>query len=152
MIEKHGDMFTSDAPALGHGVNCVGVMGAGVAKQFREKYPHNFINYRGACQTKVLKPGMVHVNKENGKFILNMATQNMPGADATYPRVFEAALNAAQGAVAKGIDRVAIPEIASDIGGLKWEYVAVVLTAVEIIVNDNGGLLDKFQWEVWHYE
>lgn len=144
-------MFTSDAPALGHGVNCVGVMGAGVAKQFKEKFPHNYINYRGACQTKVLKPGMVHVNKENGRFILNMATQNMPGADARYSRVFEAALNGANGAVGRGIDRVAIPEIASDIGGLKWDSVRQVLLTVEYIINEGQPSEGGFNWEVWHY-
>lgn len=150
MIEKTGDMFTSDAPALGHGVNCAGVMGAGVAKTFREKYPHNYENYRAACLRKQLKPGQVHVNFENGVYILNMATQNMPGADATYPRIFEAALKAAEGAVAKGITRVAIPEIGSHIGGLEWEAVKRVLKDVEFIVNfNNNG--PAFDWEVWHY-
>jgi O-acetyl-ADP-ribose deacetylase (regulator of RNase III) len=149
MIEKTGDMFTSDAPALGHGVNCAGVMGAGVAKTFRERYPHNYVNYRAACQSGALRPGMVHVNREKSVYIINMATQDMPGADATYPRVFEAALNAAQGAVTKGVNRVAIPEIGCGIGGLDWVAVKAVLKDVEFIVNYEND--SDFQWEVWHY-
>lgn len=150
VILLEGNLFDSDAPALGHGVNCAGVMGAGVAKTFRELYPHNYENYRAACQRKQLKPGQVHVNFEHSKYILNMATQNMPGSDATYPRLFEAALNAAEGAVAKGIDRVAIPEIGSGIGGLDWIAVKALLKDVEFIVNFNREP-ETFQWEVWHY-
>jgi O-acetyl-ADP-ribose deacetylase (regulator of RNase III) len=151
MIHLTGDMFTSDAPALGHGVNCAGVMGAGVAKTFRELYPHNYENYRAACQRKQLKPGMVHVNQENGKYLLNMASQNMPGADASYEWLFAAALAAARGAVKVGVDRVAIPEIGSHIGGLTWVNVEAVLETVEFIVNPKNDSL-VFEWEVWHYD
>lgn len=145
MIDQTGDMFTSTARAYGHGVNCAGVMGAGVAKTFREKFPHNYENYRAACLRKQLKPGTVHVNYENGIYILNMASQRTPGRDASYEWLFSSALAAAKGAVNVGIDRIAIPEIGSHIGGLEWEKSAVVLRTVETIVDE------KVQWEVWHY-
>lgn len=150
MNELQGDLFTSDAPALGHGVNCAGVMGAGIAKQFREKFPHNYENYRAACHGGMLRPGGIHVNVERGKYLINMASQNMPGADASYEWLFSAAYKAAKGAVAKDIDRIAIPEIGCGIGGLKWSSVRAVLEAVESITN-NSGLGGPFEWEVWHY-
>lgn len=150
MIEKTGDMFTSDAPALGHGVNCAGMMGAGVAKTFRQKFPHNFENYKAACDRGLLKPGECHVNFEKGVYLINMATQNTPGRDATYERVFSAAMFAAKGAVNIGIDRIAIPEIGSHIGGLTWDKVEQVLLTVEYIVNPDP-TNKVFEWEVWHY-
>lgn len=145
MIEKHGDLFTSDSQAIGHGVNCAGVMGAGIAKTFKVKYPNNFENYRSACNVGSLRPGGVMVNIENGKHIFNIASQNMPGQDASYPWLFESALKAATGAVSRGLDRIAIPEIGCGIGGLKWNYVEKILWTTEDIAGND------FKWEVWHY-
>lgn len=149
MITKHGDLFTSAAPAYGHGVNCAGVMGAGIAKQFKEKYPHNYKNYRAACLAGQLKPGQIAVNREKGKFIVNMASQNKPGRDATYHWLFEAALTTATQAVEMGIDRVAVPQIGAGIGGLDWWKVQTILLAVETIANED---IEKFNWEVWIYD
>lgn len=147
MIHKTGDMFTTDASAIGHGVNCAGIMGAGIAKAMREKFPHNYENYRAACKAGQLKPGGVQVNQENGLYIVNMASQNKPGRDARYDWLFSSALAAAEGAVRNGIDRVAIPEVGCGIGGLKWNNVAHILGTIEWIVMENG----NFDWEVWHY-
>ena len=143
MIHRDGDLFTASSLIIGHGVNCAGLMGAGIAKQFKAKYPHNFLNYEAACKAGQLKPGQVHVNFERDKYIVNMATQKMPGADATYPRVFEAAYHAAVGARRIGYDRIAIPEIASKIGGLEWSKVEEVLTAVESVVSTKDYV---FNW------
>lgn len=153
MIEKTGNLFDSTAPAIGHGVNCAGVMGAGIAKTFRELYPHNYENYRAACLAGQLKPGQIAVNRENDKYIINMASQNKPGADASYPWLFEAAFTAANQAVANGIPVIAVPEIGSGIGGLEAWKVKMLLKSVEAIVNDGvtAGKGMKFQWEVWHY-
>lgn len=135
MIFKTGNLFDSDAPALGHGVNCAGVMGAGIAKTFKELYPHNYENYRAACQAGQLHPGQVHVNFEKGVHIINMASQNMPGADASYEWLFESTLRAARGASKKGLDRIAIPMIGCGIGGLDHNKVITILKAVEHIVD-----------------
>lgn len=143
MIIRRGNMFDTELEAIGHGVNCAGVMGAGVAKKIRELYPHNYENYRAACQRKQLKPGGVHVNREYDTYIVNMASQNMPGADASYPWLFESALNGANGAVKRGLDSIAIPMIGCGIGGLEWFKAAAVLEAVEAIVEND------FEWEVW---
>lgn len=150
MIECHGNLFDSDAPALGHGVNCAGVMGAGIATAFRDLYPHNYENYRAACLAGFLKPGQITVNRENDKYIVNMASQNKPGRDATYPWLFEAAYTAAKQAVDNGIDRIAIPEIGCGIGGLVWDNVETVLLTTEYLVN-TPGMRSIFDWEVWHY-
>ena len=55
---KHfkGDIFKSDATAILHQVNCQGVMGSGVAKQVREKYPHVYRYYKAWCDDKHMNP------------------------------------------------------------------------------------------------
>lgn len=53
------DLFTLPATIQVNTVNCVGVMGAGVAKQFRFRYPHNYEIYQRACKHHILKPGRI---------------------------------------------------------------------------------------------
>jgi O-acetyl-ADP-ribose deacetylase (regulator of RNase III) len=142
MIKKKGDLFTSTAQAIGHGVNCHGVMGSGIAVAFKEKFPRNYVSYRNACQTKMLQPGETIVFNEGGLFIFNIASQAQPGANATYPFLFSAAYDAAQQAVALGINRLAIPLIGCGIGGLEWKHAEKILLAVE-------GIFVDFEFEVW---
>ena len=146
MIKRRGDLFTTDAACIGHGVNCRGVMGAGIAKAFREKYPENYKAYKRACREGILGAGDVFpwAFNDDGKFILNIASQVEPGANARYEWLFNGALEAAQ--ICKGIghDRLAIPLIGCGIGGLEWPQVEVLLLAIEIIVPD-------FQFEVWKF-
>ena len=58
MIEyRTGDVLETDAEALVNTVNCVGVMGRGVALQFKNAYPENFKAYEGACKRQEVRPG-----------------------------------------------------------------------------------------------
>lgn len=154
MIFKRGDLFTTELKAIGHGVNCSGVMGAGIAKPIKDKWPNNFKNYEAACRGGFLAPGYTMVVVEDGMSIFNMATQSRPGRFARYDWVFGAALDAAEQAVEMGLDSIAIPMIGCGIGGLKWENVKALLQTVEFIVNDgnvpqDGGRNRGFNWEVW---
>ena len=142
MIKRLGDLFTTDAPAIGHGVNCQGVMGAGVAKIFRDKYPKNYQAYKTACDLKFLRAGETFVYHENDIYIFNIASQDQPGADAQYKHVLRAGVDAAHQATNMGIDRVAIPMIGCGIGGLEWDMVEEILRNIETVY-------DSFEFEVW---
>lgn len=142
MIKRKGDLFSTDAPAIGHGVNCQGLMGAGVAKIFKDKFPKNYQAYYDVCDLKFLQPGETFVRSEDGLFIFNMATQNQPGPDAQYRWVLLAATDAMKQADKLNLDRIAIPQIGCGIGGLNWEPVEKILHATELA-------FPKTQWEVW---
>ena len=78
MIEfTTGNIFESDAEALVNAVNCVGVMGRGIALQFKNKYPENFKAYQQACKQEVLKPGKMFVF-ETGQLVLPRWIINFP--------------------------------------------------------------------------
>ena len=63
MVElTQGDIIRADAEALVNSVNCVGVMGRGIALQFRKAFPENFKVYKAACDRKELRPGMMMVH------------------------------------------------------------------------------------------
>jgi len=143
MRVKRGDLFTTELRAIGHGVNCSGVMGAGIAKPIKEKYPNNFSNYEAACRGGFLAPGETMVVVEDGMSIFNIASQSRPGRFARYDWLFSAALDAAEQAVGMGIDSIAIPMIGCGIGGLEWPKVSHCLETVEAIIDND------FEWEVW---
>lgn len=147
LIEKQGDVFTTHARVIGHGVNCDGVMGAGIAKRVRADYPKTYLSYKARCLKDGLEPGDIHVTKEKELLILNMATQDRPGPSAQYHWVFECFFRAA-----KGLDpirekygnTIAIPEIGCGIGGLTWPNVSNIILTVE-------GIIPEVKFEVWHY-
>ena len=57
IIFRKGDIFKSECQTLVNTVNCVGVMGKGIALQFKNKYPEMFEDYKLACKNKELKQG-----------------------------------------------------------------------------------------------
>ena len=80
MIEfRTGDILTADAEALVNTVNCVGIMGRGVALQFKNAFPANFKAYEAACAREEVLPGKMLVFKTgtftNPKFIINFPTK-----------------------------------------------------------------------------
>lgn len=72
------DIFNMETEAIVNPVNCVGVMGAGLALQFKIKYPENFINYKKSCYNGNIKPGsltLFSTGKEYPKYIINFPTK-----------------------------------------------------------------------------
>ena len=62
MIEfTTGDILQADAEALVNTVNCVGIMGRGIALQFKQAFPENFKVYEAACARKEVQPGRMFV-------------------------------------------------------------------------------------------
>jgi hypothetical protein len=64
--------------AIVNSVNCVGVMGAGIALEFKKRYPSMYNDYKVACQAKMLRPGHCHVYYDvvDTLYILNLAVKN----------------------------------------------------------------------------
>ncbi len=60
MLEScSGNLLEAEVEALVNTVNCVGVMGKGLALQFKQAFPENFQEYRRACQSGEVKPGQM---------------------------------------------------------------------------------------------
>src|SRR6478735_7767242 len=127
MIERNGSIWETDAKIIGHGVNTQGLMGAGIAVQFKDKFPDNYHFYRDQCTAGHLKPGDFAGYLENEKIIMNFASQRNPGKDARYDWLFNSLFagaamwsNASEDLKGKYGTVIAIPEIGCGIGGLKW--------------------------------
>lgn len=121
MIEyRSGDVTMF--PVFGHGCNTMGVMGAGVAKLVRTRYPKTFKDYARRCaDSPGMAPGEVHWFDEGGHSIANLMTQRFTGACAQLPYIRTALTSALRAASQRGFRELAIPWIGCGIGGLSPE-------------------------------
>src|SRR5438876_270663 len=74
--EYKGNLFNSSAQTLVNTVNCVGIMGKGVALEFRRRFPEMFETYRQMCEQGLVKPGQILPYKKGSPWILNFAVKN----------------------------------------------------------------------------
>lgn len=85
-----GDIFTSNAEFILHQVNCQGIMGSGVAKQVKEKYPIVYDYYKMWCDDPSLKPGLlgqiqtVYTDNTGRQAIVNLYAQDKFGSNGCY--------------------------------------------------------------------
>ncbi len=121
-----GDLFTYPGlDAIGHGCNCKGVMGSGIAAQFARFYPRMVSHYSRLCHEGKFRPGDYFTwgHLEDGhQLIYNMATQDKPGKDARGLWIAQALDGAMKGMDLNGLKTLGIPEIGSGIGGLPQDY------------------------------
>jgi len=128
MIERsNGDVLKADAEALVNTVNCVGVMGRGIALQFRRAFPENYNVYRAVCERKQLHPGVMLVHDlhrlTNPRYIINFPTKRHWKGNSRIEDI-ELGLTALVEEVRKrGIRSIAIPPLGSGLGGLDWQDV-----------------------------
>jgi O-acetyl-ADP-ribose deacetylase (regulator of RNase III) len=132
---KKGDMFAEPVEALVNTVNCVGVMGKGVALEFKNRWPANFRAYKSLCDAKGLKPGQVFVfdtkelfASEGPRYLINFPTKAHWRSQSKMEYI-EDGLDALVEAIREhGITSIAIPPLGCGNGGLAW---ADVLPMIE---------------------
>lgn len=74
-IIEYGDIFLSRAQTLVNTVNCLGVMGKGLALRFKEEYPEMFDAYSEICKKGLLDIGKLWLYKADRRWILNFPTK-----------------------------------------------------------------------------
>src|SRR3954452_15990127 len=125
MIEfRIGDILRADAEALVNTVNCVGIMGRGIALQFKNDFPENFEAYEAACEREEVQPGKMFVFETrtltNPKFIINFPTKRHWRGKSRMEDI-DSGLKALVEEIRKrGIRSIAIPPLGSGLGGLNW--------------------------------
>ena len=125
MIEQaHGNLLQAEAEALVNTVNCVGVMGKGIALQFKQAFPENFRAYQRACRAGEVQPGRALVFEAgcltSPRYIINVPTKRHWREDSRLEDV-EAGLAALVDEVKRlGIRSIAVPPLGCGNGGLNW--------------------------------
>lgn len=120
MIEHvKGDLLKSDCVGLVNTVNCVGVMGKGLALQFKEKFPEMFSRYRADCANRLFLPGSVVVYEVPNKTILAMATKDHWRNPSQIEWIHAGLANLRREIIELGIPSIAMSHPGCGNGGLK---------------------------------
>jgi O-acetyl-ADP-ribose deacetylase (regulator of RNase III) len=122
-----GDILKADAEALVNTVNSVGVMGRGIALQFKRAYPDNFKAYAAACKRGEVRPGRMFVfdrgESAQPRYIINFPTKLHWRGKSRIEHI-ESGLEALVGEIrTRRIRSIAIPPLGSGLGGLDWAEV-----------------------------
>ncbi len=128
MIEyKKGDILHEDAEALVNTVNCVGIMGRGIALQFKNAYPENFKSYVAACERNEVQPGQMLIfttgRLTNPKYIINFPTKRHWRGKSRIEDIDAGLVALANEIRSRNIHSIAIPPLGSGLGGLDWSNV-----------------------------
>ncbi len=145
-----GNILDAEAEALVNTVNCVGIMGRGIALQFKNAYPQNFKAYAAACARNAIQPGQMFVFDTGEltlpRYIINFPTKRhwrgksriediVAGLDALVSEVRQ-----------RAIQSIAVPPLGSGLGGLDWVEVRPLidramsdLVDVDVQVYEPGG-------------
>ena len=124
---KTGDILTEAAEALVNTVNCVGVMGRGVALQFKRAFPENFKAYAVRCKRDEMRSGHMFVFETGAmvppRYIINFPTKRHWRGKSRLEDI-ESGLQSLAGEIrSRRIRSIAIPPLGSGLGGLHWPSV-----------------------------
>lgn len=129
MIEfTKGDLLKSKAEALVNTVNCVGVMGRGIALQFKKAFPENYKEYKRVCDGRLLQPGKMltfdtrSLTNEQ-RYIINFPTKRHWKGKSRMEDVVSGLCALVAEVQEKNIASIAIPPLGCGLGGLRWEDV-----------------------------
>jgi uncharacterized protein YwgA/O-acetyl-ADP-ribose deacetylase (regulator of RNase III) len=123
-----GDIFKSRAQTLVNTVNCVGVMGKGIALGFRKRFPSMHDDYVARCERGEVKLGRPYLYKQSeGPWILNFPTKDHWRSVSRLADI-EAGLGYLSEHYQQwGIRSLAVPPLGSGLGGLEWQVVGPTL-------------------------
>lgn len=146
---QRGNLLEAKAEALVNTVNCVGVMGKGIALQFKQAFPGNFRQYKQACDRDEVKPGQMFTvatgSLLNPRYIINFPTKRHWKGNSNLEDI-QTGLSALVAEVHQlKIQSIAIPPLGCGNGGLDWAIVKPLivsafadLLSVEVFVFEPG--------------
>lgn len=151
MIEyTSGDILKCEVDALVNTVNCIGVMGRGIALQFKNVFPENFKAYEAACKREAVQPGRMFVFETGQltppRFIVNFPTKRHWRGKSRIEDIEAGLVDLVKVIQDKGIRSIAIPPLGAGLGGLDWsdvrsriERALVELEGVQVLVYEPNG-------------
>lgn len=122
-----GNIFTTKMQTIVNTINCVGVMGAGIAYEFKLRYPEMFEKYVDLCDNKHIAIGKLWIYKSEQRWILNFPTKNHWKYPSKIEYLEKGLLKFKDTYESKGITSIAFPTLGASHGGIPVE------TSIEIM-------------------
>lgn len=127
IIISHGNLLVAEAEALVNAVNTVGVMGKGIALQFKRAYPANYAAYRAACAAKAVKLGEMVVFDSGfvgpRRYVINFPTKGHWRRRSDVADIRLGLVDLVRVVREHRIGSVAVPALGCGAGGLDWAQV-----------------------------
>ena len=144
---SHGDILKHDADALVNTVNCMGVMGRGIALQFRNAFEDNYEAYRKAAKRQEVVPGRMFVFErsaiERPRWIINFPTKRHWKGSSRVEDIESGLVDLVRVILEKGIRSIAIPPLGCGLGGLDWAIVRPLIErALEAVPDVDATLFE----------
>ena len=131
---KSGNLLNEKTDAIVNTVNCVGVMGKGIALQFKERWPKNFKEYEAASKRGEIKPGTMFISDlgewAKPRFIINFPTKVHWRGDSKLEYIEDGLRDLVKQAERLGIKSISLPPLGCGNGGLDWDEVKKLIFAV----------------------
>lgn len=135
-----GDILSANTDAIVNTVNCVGVMGKGLALQFKKAYPDNYRVYKLACDHNEIQTGkmftFMRTSQSNPKYIINFPTKQH-WRDPSEIEFIDTGLEDLVRVIPHlSIKSIAIPPLGCGLGGLEWSVVLPKIKKAMMNLND----------------
>ena len=122
-----GNLLEADTEALVNTMNTEGVMGRGIALQFKKRYPDMFGAYQRACTEGQVQPGRMHVYERremmNPRYIINFPTKRHWRSPSRIEDIKAGLIALSQEIRERHIKSIAVPPLGCGNGGLDWSEV-----------------------------
>jgi O-acetyl-ADP-ribose deacetylase (regulator of RNase III) len=129
-----GNLLLADVDALVNTVNTVGIMGKGIALQFKRAYPGNFEDYKAACERGEIAVGRMHVHEMGQvggpRFIVNFPTKRHWRSPSRLEDIASGLSALRDEIVERGVKSIAVPPLGCGNGGLDWRDVKPIILQV----------------------
>lgn len=139
---RTGNLLDSPCQVLVNSVNCVGVAGAGLAKQFQDRWPEQVDEYRAFCRAGQMRPGVIHeALLPDGRSVVSVPTKRHWREKSRFSDVAAGIQELARYCEEAGASSVAVPPLGCGLGGLPQR---LVLNTIKLKMSD-------LSTEVWLY-
>jgi O-acetyl-ADP-ribose deacetylase (regulator of RNase III) len=134
MIElKQGNLLDAQVEALVNAVNTAGVMGKGLALQFKKAYPEMFRDYVRVCKVGLLQIGVMHVYEQahgaQPRYLINFPTKEQWRSPSKVAYIEKGLAALVSEVKQREIRSIAIPALGCGLGGLEWDEVYPLIQA-----------------------
>ena len=150
---KTGDILREQTDALINTVNCVGVMGRGIALQFKKHFPNNFKDYKLACDRNEVRPGKIFIHETGElypRYIFNFPTKRHWRGESKIEDIEAGMISLTNEIRHLKISSIAIPPLGSGLGGLEWNDVLPIIkkhlstvTDVDVTIFEPSSISDQ---------
>lgn len=123
ITEIHGNIFQSGCKVIVNTVNCVGVMGRGIALEYKYRFPEMYQSYKKVCDNKELRPGLLQLWTKSTPWILNFPTKNHWRLPSKIEYIEAGFIKFSDIYFKKDITSIAFPILGSSAGGLDEKVV-----------------------------